>query len=65
MRKDQEEFLKLSIDERLFWAFKMGEMALDAFCLAEDMDREMARRLYKRRQQAGRTYSKCMMDLIG
>ncbi|HSF39553.1 MAG TPA: hypothetical protein VLT87_07145 [Thermoanaerobaculia bacterium] len=65
MRKDQEEFLKLSNDERLKWIFKMGEMALDAFCLAEDVDREMARRLYERRQQAGRTYSKCMMDLIG
>lgn len=55
----------LTLDERLAWMFKMGEMSLYAFCLAEDVDRETAYRLYQRRQQASRTYSKCMMDIIG
>lgn len=64
-KKDREEILKLSAEERLHRAFALGEIALEAFRQAQGIDRETAIRLLQRRRQASRRYSKCMMDLIG
>ncbi len=64
-QKDREDFAKLPVEERLRWAFEMGEMALEAFRQAEGVDRRTALRLLQRRHQAGRRPSKCMSDLIG
>lgn len=64
-KKDREEILKLSVEERLRRAFALGEIALEAFRQAQGVDRETALRLLKRRRQASRRPSKCMNDLIG
>jgi hypothetical protein len=66
LRKEaREETLKLSPEERLAQAFRLGDEGLEMFRQAQGCDRETAIRLLQRRRQAGRTPSKCMSELIG
>ena len=62
---DREAVLKLSVEERIELAFRLGDEDLALFCQTQGVDRETAIRLLQRRRQAGRTPSKCMSDLIG
>lgn len=62
---DREEFMKLSPEERVRWAFEEGERELDFIQEAFGVDRRMARRIIERRHQAGRTFSKCITEIIG
>jgi hypothetical protein len=64
-QQDWEDFRKLSYDEQFALVFELGEADLALFCKAQGVDRETGIRLLQRRQQAGRTPSKCMSDLIG
>jgi hypothetical protein len=64
-RRDREAVLKLSPDERVELALRLGEEDLDSFCRAQGVDIETGRRLLQRRRQAGRLPSKCISDLIG
>ena len=64
-KRDREEFLKLSFEERLKLVFDLGDADLALFCQAQGVDRETGIRLLQRRRQAGRRPSKCMSDLIG
>lgn len=61
----REELCRLSVDERLELALRLGEEGLELFRQANGLDRETAVRLLQRRKQAGRTPSKCMSELIG
>ena len=61
----REEVNRLSIDERIKLALRLGEEGVERFRLANGLDRETAIRLLERRRQAGRTPSKCMSELIG
>lgn len=66
LRKEtREATLRLSFEERLEQAFRLGEEGLEMFQKAQGVDRKTAIRLLQRRRQAGRTPSKCMSDLIG
>ena len=61
----REEINRLSIEERLDLALRLGEESLELFRQANGLDRETALRLLQRRRQAGRRPSKCMSELIG
>ncbi|HYU32266.1 MAG TPA: hypothetical protein VEW48_08885 [Thermoanaerobaculia bacterium] len=61
----REEINRLSIDERLELALRLGEESLELFRQANGLDRETALRVLQRRRQAGRRPSKCMSELIG
>jgi len=61
----RKEVNRLSIDERIKLALRLGEEGIERFRLANGLDRETAIRLLERRRQAGRTPSKCMSELIG
>jgi nucleosome binding factor SPN SPT16 subunit len=61
----QEEMRKLSVEERIQIALRLGEEGLERFRQANGLDRETAIRLLERRRQAGRIPSKCMSELIG
>lgn len=61
----REEMKRLSVEERLELALRLGEEGLELFRQANGLDRETAIRLLQRRRQAGRAPSKCMSELIG
>lgn len=61
----QEEVLRLSFEERMALALRLGERGLEMFCQASGLDRETAIRELQRQRQASRTPSKCMSELIG
>lgn len=63
--EQREEMRRLSLDERLALAFRMGEEGIERFRLANGLDRETAIRILERRRQASRTPSKCMSEIIG
>ena len=64
-QRDREEFLKLSLEERIQQSWEAAEIGLEAFRQAQGVDRRTAIRLLQRRRQAGRTPSKCMSEIIG
>jgi hypothetical protein len=61
----REEMRRLSMDERIALALRLGEEGVERFRLAHGLDRETAIRILERRRQAGRRPSKCMSELIG
>ena len=61
----QEEALRLSFEERMALALRLGERGLEIYCQASGLDRETAIRELQRQRQASRTPSKCMSELIG
>jgi len=61
----REEINRLSVQERIELALRMGDEGVELFRQAKGLDRETAIRLLERRRQAGRTPSKCMSELIG
>jgi len=61
----REEINRLSVEERLELALRLGEEGLELFRQANGLDRATALRLLQRRRQAGRRPSKCMSELIG
>ena len=61
----REKINRLSVEERLELALRLGEEGLELFRQANGLDRRTAIRLLQRRRQAGRRPSKCMSELIG
>jgi hypothetical protein len=61
----QEELLRLSFEERMALALRLGERGLELFQQATGLDREAAVRELQRQRQASRTPSKCISELIG
>lgn len=61
----QEDLLRLSVEERMALALRLGERGLEMFRQANGLDRETALREIQRQQQAGRRSSKCMSEVIG
>ena len=64
-KSDREAVLKLSIEERVELALRLGDEDLDLFCRTQGLDRETAVRVLQRRRQAGRRPSRCMTEIIG
>ncbi|MFL6197109.1 MAG: hypothetical protein ACJ75H_23185 [Thermoanaerobaculia bacterium] len=63
--RDRAAIRRLSPQERIELALKLGDEDLATFCQAQGVDRETGLRILQRRRQAGRTPSKCISDLIG
>jgi hypothetical protein len=63
--RTRQDVGKLSRQERIDLAFRLGEADLDLFCRAQGLDRETGIRLLRRRKQAGRRPSRCMTESIG
>jgi hypothetical protein len=61
----QEELLRLTFEERMALALRLGERGLELFQQATGLDREAAVRELQRQRQASRTPSKCISELIG
>lgn len=57
--------MKLSPEERIELALRLGEEDLELFCRAQGLERREAIRILQRRRQAGRRYSRCMTEIIG
>lgn len=57
--------MKLTPEERIELALRLGERDLELFCRAQGLDRREAIRILQRRRQAGRRYSRCMTEIIG
>jgi len=64
-RRDREAVLKLSPEERIALALRLGDEDLELFCRTQGLDRSEAIRILQRRRQAGRRYSRCMIEIIG
>ena len=54
----------LPLEERLAWAFRLGEQDLALVQAAYGVDRRAALRLVRRRRQAGRQPSRCIEELL-
>lgn len=63
-RKHLDELKRLTPDGRVALALDLGESDLELFCSAQNLDREAAILLLRRRRQAGRQASRCMDDLL-
>jgi CRP-like cAMP-binding protein len=61
----REETSRLTVQERIEQALRLGERGLEIFQKANGLDRETALRELQRRRQAGRRPSKCMSEIIG
>jgi hypothetical protein len=61
----REETSRLTVQERIEQALRLGERGLEIFQKANGLDRETALRELQRRRQAGRRPSKCISELIG
>ena len=64
-QKDRAAVLKLTPEERIALALRLGERDLEIFCRAQGLDRKEAIRVLQRRRQAGRRPSRCMTEIIG
>jgi hypothetical protein len=64
-QRDREAVLKLSPEERIALALRLGDEDLELFCRAQGLDRSEAIRVLQRRRQAGRRPSRCMTEIIG
>jgi len=64
-QRDREAVMKLTPEERIELALQLGEEDLEIFCRAQGLERREAIRVLQRRRQAGRRYSRCMIELIG
>jgi hypothetical protein len=62
-KMDREAVLKLSPEERIELALRLGEEHLELFCCAQGVDRATGYRLLKLRGQVGRRYSRCMIEI--
>jgi hypothetical protein len=63
--RDRAALRKMTPEERVELALKLGDEDLTAFCQAQGVDRKTGLRILQRRRQAGRIPSKCISDLIG
>jgi hypothetical protein len=61
----REDTSRLTLQERIEQALRLGERGLEIFQKANGLDREAALRELQRRRQAGRRPSKCISELIG
>lgn len=57
------DVLKMTVDERLELAFRLGDEAVADYARANGVDEETARRILMRQRHAGRRRSKCHEEL--
>lgn len=66
LREEQrQDVMKMTPEERLELALRLGEDDLQFFMSSNGLEREEAIRVLERFQQAGRKRSRCLEELIG
>ena len=63
-RKTGEQMLGMSVQERLAWAFRLGEEDLQTLQASLGLDRDAATLHIQRQRQQGRQRSGCMERLL-
>ena len=63
-RQTREEALRMSVPDRLAWAFRLGEEDLETLQASLGLDREATIRHIQRQRQQGRPRSGCMERLL-
>jgi hypothetical protein len=58
--EDRRAVLRLSAEERVALAFRLGERDLEIFCASQGIDRATGLRRLRQRRQQGRLPSACM-----
>ena len=64
-REAVESVARMSPTERLELALALGRRDVDAYSRSHGVDPRTAIRIFERQRQAGRTVSRCMMEIIG
>jgi hypothetical protein len=66
LRREQAERLaRMTPDERVREALELGQRDIAAYAAAHGLNRQEARRQLERAAQAGRRYSRVMLETIG
>jgi hypothetical protein len=66
MRQEQRDRLgRMTPEERLREALALGQNAIATYAAVHGLDPQEARRQLERASQAGRRFSRVMLDLIG
>jgi hypothetical protein len=58
--RGRRELARLSAEERIALAFRLGELDLELYCGSHGLDRDRGLRQLRRQRQQGRVFSACM-----
>ena len=64
-QEDRERLARMTPGQRLQQALELGQRDIAAYAAAHGVDQTEARRHLQRAAQAGRRYSRVMLDAIG
>jgi hypothetical protein len=64
-QENRDRLARMTPGERLQEALELGQRDIAAYASAHGVDRLEARRQLERAAQAGRTFSRVMLDVIG
>jgi hypothetical protein len=64
-REDVESAARMSPVQRLELALALGRRDVEAYCRSHGGDPRSAIRIFERQRQAGRTRSRCMLEIVG
>jgi hypothetical protein len=64
-REAVESAARMSPTERLELALALGRRDVEAYSRSHGVDPRTAIRIFERQRQAGRTVSRCMLEIIG
>ena len=63
--QDRERLARMTPDERVQEALALGQRDIAAYAAAHGVDHQEARRQLERAAQAGRRYSRVMLETVG
>lgn len=58
--RDRRDVARLSVDERIALALRLGELDLELYCGSRGLDRGSGLRRLRQQRQQGRVFSACM-----
>jgi hypothetical protein len=58
--RDRRDVARLSVDERIALALRLGELDLGLYCSGSGLDRSHGLRRLRQQRQQGRAHSACM-----
>ncbi|HLX06489.1 MAG TPA: hypothetical protein VKY89_01365 [Thermoanaerobaculia bacterium] len=58
--RDRRDVARLSVDERIALALRLGELDLELYCSGNGLDRGSGLRRLRQQRQQGRALSACM-----
>jgi hypothetical protein len=64
-RETEEAVRRMSVDDRVALAYRLGDEAIETFAAARGISRAEAQRLLQKEKRQGRRYSRCIEELDG